>query len=120
MPLVPPRLLTWLAGLDDPVAVCEVDGRLEPLLGRYSASAAETLAAALARGRALRDAVARSTPAIVDEAELARFGDPARIVFNVNSPEDLDRAEGCSPDRALQRPRDEVRRRRGSTLTRAL
>ena len=36
MPLVPARLLTWLAQIEEQVAVCEIGGRLEPLLGRYS------------------------------------------------------------------------------------
>ncbi len=93
MPLVPARFLTWLSQLEEPVAVCEVGGRLEPLLGRYSASAAETLAAALAEGAAMRDAVALLDPYVVGERQIERFGDPARIAFNVNSREDLERAE---------------------------
>src|SRR5215208_7621103 len=43
MPLVPSKLLTWLAQLEEPVAVCEVSGRLEPLLGRYSPEVCERL-----------------------------------------------------------------------------
>jgi GTP:adenosylcobinamide-phosphate guanylyltransferase len=30
---------------------------------------------------------------VVEEAELRRFGDPARLLFNVNTPEDLAEAE---------------------------
>jgi molybdenum cofactor guanylyltransferase len=93
MPLVPARLLTWLSNLEAPVAVCEVDGRLEPMLGRYPHAAAELLALALADGAAMRDAVAALDPYVVAEAELARFGDPEQIVFNVNSPADVRAAE---------------------------
>jgi molybdenum cofactor guanylyltransferase len=92
MPLVPRRLLSWLAELDDELAVCEVDGRLEPLLARYPQSAAPALRASLDRGEAMRDAVATLDPRIVREDELARFGEPEEIVFNVNSPDDLERA----------------------------
>jgi molybdenum cofactor guanylyltransferase len=93
MPLVPAKFLRWLAEIDAPVAVCEVGGRLEPLLGRYAPEASAALAAALADGAAMREAVAALDPHVVTEREIARFGDPARIVFNVNSPEDLAAAE---------------------------
>src|SRR4029079_3625706 len=43
MPLVPARLISWLAQLEEEVAVCEADGRLQPLLGRYSPSACDQL-----------------------------------------------------------------------------
>ncbi len=51
MPLVPAKLLAWLSRIEHPVAVCEVSGRLEPLLGRYSPVACDSLEAALAAGR---------------------------------------------------------------------
>ncbi|MCD6015692.1 MAG: 4-diphosphocytidyl-2C-methyl-D-erythritol synthase [Geminicoccaceae bacterium] len=93
MPLVPANFLRWLAQIEAPVAVCEVGGRLEPLLGRYSQRAAPVLAAALAEGAPMREAVAALDPHVVGEEEIARFGDPKRIVFNVNSPADLRIAE---------------------------
>jgi molybdopterin-guanine dinucleotide biosynthesis protein A len=93
MPLVPANFLRWLAQIEAPVAVCEVGGRLEPLLGRYSQRAAPVLAAALAEGAPMREAVAALDPHVVGEEEIARFGDPKRIVFNVNSPTDLRTAE---------------------------
>jgi molybdenum cofactor guanylyltransferase len=92
MPFVPRRFLSWLAELDDELAVCEVGGRLEPLLARYPQTAAEQLGNSLERGDAMRDAVAALDPRIVREDELARFGAPEEIVFNVNSPDDLQRA----------------------------
>ncbi|MET0730680.1 MAG: molybdenum cofactor guanylyltransferase [Solirubrobacterales bacterium] len=93
MPLVPAKFLRWFAEIEAPLAVCEVGGRLEPLLGRYAPEASAALAAALADGAAMREAVAALDPHVVSEREIARFGDPARIVFNVNSPEDLAAAE---------------------------
>jgi molybdenum cofactor guanylyltransferase len=93
MPLVPAKFLSWLSEIEEPVAVCEVGGRLEPLLGRYSPKVAESLNEALAAGAAIRDAVAALDPHVITEEQLGRFGDPERIVFNVNSPPDLARAE---------------------------
>ena len=109
MPLVPAKLLTWLAQLEEPVAVCEVGGRLEPLLGRYSPGVSAQLAESLAAGASMRDAVAALDPLVVAEERVARFGDPARIFFNVNSREDLERAEqllaaGGRFSRALRTP----------------
>jgi molybdopterin-guanine dinucleotide biosynthesis protein A len=94
MPLVPAKLLSWLAQLEEEIAVCEVDGRLEPLLGRYSPAAAEALAGRLEEGAAMRDAVRALDPYVVTEDRIARFGDPKSIVFNVNEPGDVERAEG--------------------------
>lgn len=93
MPLVPARLLRWLSELDDEVAVCEVGGRLEPLLGRYPPSASRTLDTSSRQGASMRDAVSRLAPRIIGERELQRFGDPAGIVFNVNAPADVAKAE---------------------------
>ena len=93
MPLVPAKLLAWLAQLEEPVAVCEVDGRLEPLLGRYSPEVCEQLQESLEPGAAMRDAVAALDPYVIAEDRVARFGDPERIFFNVNTPDDLAEAE---------------------------
>lgn len=93
MPLVPAKLLRWLAGLDEEIAVCEAAGMLHPLLGRYSSAAIPQLELGLAEGAAMRDVVVGLRPRIVGEAELARFGDPGRILFNVNEPADLVAAE---------------------------
>lgn len=93
MPLVPARLISWLAQLEEEVAVCEADGRLQPLLGRYSPSACDRLAEALERGDSMTDAVKALDPFIVTADKIERFGDPARIFFNINSPEDLAIAE---------------------------
>lgn len=93
MPLVPAKLLRWLAGLEDEVAVCEVNGRLEPLLGRYAATATETLARCLREQTSMAEAAACLEPRIIGERELEAFGDPQRIVFSVNVPADIATAE---------------------------
>jgi molybdenum cofactor guanylyltransferase len=93
MPLVPSKLLTWLAQLEEPVAICEVGGRLEPLLGRYSPEVCERLEESLDTGASMRDAVAALEPYVIAEDRVARFGDPERIFFNVNTPDDLAEAE---------------------------
>jgi molybdopterin-guanine dinucleotide biosynthesis protein A len=94
MPLVPAKLLTWLAQLEAEVAICEVDGRLQPLLGRYAPGVADRLAAGLGDGASMTDAVTALDPYVVGEDKIARFGDPRSVVFNVNAPEDVERAEG--------------------------
>lgn len=93
MPLVPARFLTWLAQLEQEVAVCEVAGRLEPLLGRYSPDACDALTEARDAGTPVREAVEKLDPFVITEDRIARFGDPRRIVFNVNTPADLAEAE---------------------------
>ena len=69
----------------------------------------------------MRDAVAALDPFVIAEERVARFGDPARIFFNVNSREDLERAEqllaaGGRFSRALRTPRS--RGARGICVTR--
>lgn len=88
MPFLTGELLRWLAGLSG-VAMAEVGGRPQPLLCRCPASGAEELRAALAAGRSLSGALAGLSPQILGEDRLGRFGDPARLCFNVNTPEDL-------------------------------
>jgi molybdopterin-guanine dinucleotide biosynthesis protein A len=93
MPLVPAAVLRWLSEFEEESVVCSADGRLEPLLGRYAPSVIERLEEALAEDAPLRETVAALDPFIVDEEMLARFADPQRILFNVNTPEDVAAAE---------------------------
>lgn len=92
-PFVPADLLAWLAGLPDSIAVAFAAGRVHPLLGRYSADIAGLFAPALDEPMPLTEAVVSLDPRLIGEPELARFGDPKRIVFNVNSQAELQRAE---------------------------
>ena len=92
MPFVVPELVADLARRPGTV-VPEAGGRLHPLLARYDAAAADALAAALDANASVHEAIRQAGATIVPEAEIARFGDPARLLFNVNSPADLARAE---------------------------
>jgi molybdopterin-guanine dinucleotide biosynthesis protein A len=91
MPFVTAELVGYIAGLQG-TAVPEAGGRLHPLLARYDPAAAEALAAALEVAAPLHEAV-RQAATSVSEREIARFGDPEQLLFNVNTPADLARAE---------------------------
>lgn len=94
MPFVTPGLLGWMAGLREPLAVPSIGGRLQPLLGRYDDSQLGPLGAALQAERAVHEAVASQGPREIALEELRRFGDPDRLLFNLNTPADLRGAEG--------------------------
>jgi molybdenum cofactor guanylyltransferase len=92
MPFVTPAVVAHIAGQAG-TAVPEAGGRLHPLLARYDPAVAAVLREALATRAPLHDAVREAGAAIVPESEIARFGDPERLLFNVNTPADLTRAE---------------------------
>jgi molybdopterin-guanine dinucleotide biosynthesis protein A len=98
MPFVPSGLLAALTDLlaDADAAVPESDSRrgLEPLCAAYGPACGPAIRAAIARG----DARAIGFHAEVRVARLPRaavlqYGDPAVLFFNVNTPDDLARAE---------------------------
>jgi molybdopterin-guanine dinucleotide biosynthesis protein A len=93
LPFVSTALATWLAELPEPLVVPRAGGRLHPLFARYDASLLDPLAEALERRAPLQQAIDALAPRFVDEKELRRFGDPERMLFNVNTPADLERAE---------------------------
>jgi len=93
MPFVPPELVAFLAALDAQAALACVAGRFQPLLARYAPSAHAVLEAAIERGEPLRDAIGALDPLILRDVDLARFGEPERIAFNVNDRDDLAAAE---------------------------
>jgi molybdopterin-guanine dinucleotide biosynthesis protein A len=93
MPFVTGGLLAWLASLPDPLAVPRAAGRLHPLLARYDPSVLEPLEAALGSGRPLQETVASLGPRELGARELGRFGDPERLLLNVNTRADLAAAE---------------------------
>jgi molybdopterin-guanine dinucleotide biosynthesis protein A len=92
MPFLTGALLGWLASLDG-AAIMRVGGRPQPLLARCLPEHLPSLRQALTEQRSLRAAIGALSPRIVDEPELARFGDPERLCFNVNDAEDLRLAE---------------------------
>ena len=93
MPFVPAQLITVLAQLAAPAAVPSLGGRLQPLLARYGPSIAPGLERAADREQPLGDAVRALDPLVLGPDELAGFGDPGWIAFNVNDRDDLARAE---------------------------
>jgi molybdopterin-guanine dinucleotide biosynthesis protein A len=92
MPFAEDKLLAWLASHLG-TTVVSAQGRLQPLLARYDPSDVPNLEAALRRGAPAGDAVAALDPRIVSEDDLRRFGEPAQLCFNVNTPADLELAE---------------------------
>lgn len=101
MPLLPPELLRWLAGLPGGTIVPKVAGHLQPLAARYGPEAAGPIREALKGGRegpggripAVMTVLAELGPRILEEDRLRRFGDPDRMFTNVNTPEELARLE---------------------------
>jgi molybdopterin-guanine dinucleotide biosynthesis protein A len=93
MPFTGAGLLAWLGSAPEPLVVPSVGGRLQPLLARYDSSLLPALEEALAEGLPLQRTVEALRPRIVVEPELARFGDPRRLCFNLNTPADVEEAE---------------------------
>jgi molybdenum cofactor guanylyltransferase len=94
-PFVPAALLRALADAPEPLVVPAPGGELQPLVARWTPVLLPALEDALAREEPLRRTVAALSPRLLDDAELAPFGDPARVFFNVNTPADLRHAEGA-------------------------
>ena len=92
MPFVPPELIARLAAIDG-VAVGRVGGAVQPFPGRYEPGALDALRAALGREAPVREALAALDPVQLDDDELRRYGDPARIMTSIDTPEDLAAAE---------------------------
>jgi molybdenum cofactor guanylyltransferase len=94
MPFVAPRLLAALAEAEEPlVVVAAPGGRTHPLLARYGPELVPSLEAALARNEPLRRTIDSLRPCLLGEDELSRFGDPERLLLNVNNTADLAEAE---------------------------
>jgi molybdopterin-guanine dinucleotide biosynthesis protein A len=93
MPFVAPALIASLADRREPLVVPEAGGRLHPLLARYAPSLLGALRAAIASPAPLQATVRALDAVVVGEDQLRRFGDPDRLTFNVNTPQDLERAE---------------------------
>jgi molybdopterin-guanine dinucleotide biosynthesis protein A len=92
-PFAPPALLRALAEAPEPLVVPAPGGDPQPLIARWSPELLPRLEDALADEEPLRRTVAALAPRLLDDTELARFGDPARAFFNVNTPADLREAE---------------------------
>jgi molybdopterin-guanine dinucleotide biosynthesis protein A len=93
LPFVTPHLAMHIARQPAAVAVPTIGGRLHPLLGRYEPAVLDDLKVALGEGRPLQETVRSLEAVLMGRAELEMFGDPQRLLFNVNTPLDLARAE---------------------------
>jgi molybdopterin-guanine dinucleotide biosynthesis protein A len=101
LPAVPEALLAELAGrgaADCAAPSTESGGRrrIETLVCRYSPRALAALAGQVAGGRyALRLLFERRDLVVelLEGEDLARFGDPAKMLANLNTPEDLERLD---------------------------
>ena len=82
-----------LPDLPVPLVLPSMGGRLHPLLARYGPALLDPLERALEERRPLQETTAQLGPVILDERDLAAYGDPERLLFNVNTPHDLARAE---------------------------
>jgi molybdopterin-guanine dinucleotide biosynthesis protein A len=102
MPFVPAALLRELAlGLtDDDVCIPGSGGRrgVEPLCAAYGPACGPAMAEALDRGdlRAIAFHQAVRVQVLAEE-RVRQFGDPARLFFNVNTADELVRANGMAP-----------------------
>jgi molybdenum cofactor guanylyltransferase len=93
LPFVTPQLAMHIARQPASVAVPTIGGSLHPLLGRYEPAVLDDLKAALQERRPLQETVRSLDSVLMGRAELEMFGDPQRLLFNVNTPLDLARAE---------------------------
>jgi molybdopterin-guanine dinucleotide biosynthesis protein A len=98
MPFVPTEFVGELArqlvqGASAVVPV--VGGRLQPLCAAYSQSAAPALSDAVQRGVLSNSEMLIGLRGVMwlEEKAIRAFGDPAVMFFNVNTGEDLNRAE---------------------------
>lgn len=92
LPFVPVALLEELARSGTDLAVPSWSGGVEPLCAFYGPAALAVLEERVGRGELSLWSLPE-TPGLrvrkLGEAELSRFGEPARIFLNLNRPEDL-------------------------------
>ena len=95
LPFLTPELAQHVAG--GRLVVPFAAGRLQPLLARYEPELVPQLEQALAKGAAVTATVEALEPIVLPEAELARFGDPARLFANVDTAAELEAASAGDP-----------------------
>jgi molybdenum cofactor guanylyltransferase len=93
LPFLSPELVTHLAGTDARLVIPRAGDRLHPLFARYASALLPALRDRLEEEAPLHETLTALGPVILDERELRAFGDPGRLLFNVNTPEDLEQAE---------------------------
>ena len=90
LPFVTPELASHVAATEGRLVVPFAAGRLQPLFARYEPELIPRLEDALADDRAVTATVQALEPIVLSEAELERFGDPAHLFANVNTPAELE------------------------------
>lgn len=93
LPMLPPAYFSWLAEHRGGTVIPCPGGEPQPLAGRYSPADLEAIESALERQAPARQAAGSLGATFVGDEQLSQFGDPAVIFTNVNTPEDLRRAE---------------------------
>lgn len=93
LPLLPVAYVTWLSQRTRETVIPCPGGAPQPLAARYRPDDLITIDAALERHASAREAAAELSATFVGDDELARFGDPEQMFFNVNTAADLKRAE---------------------------
>lgn len=92
LPRVAPGLLAAIAAHPARLAVVEAAGRLHPLLGRFDPADADALEDAARAGAPVVRTVPELGAVRIGDDDVARFGDPAELLINVNRRDDLDDA----------------------------
>jgi molybdopterin-guanine dinucleotide biosynthesis protein A len=90
MPFVTGALLRWLGDFDEPLAVIAE----QPFPARYGRAIVPALREALANDESLRALARRLATRHLDIYELAPFGDPRRLLANINTLAELAAADG--------------------------
>lgn len=96
MPFIEPGLARWMAGQRDghEVVIPRVKGLAEPLFGLYKKTAIPIIESALIHGtRKLQDALRLLDVRYVDEDEMRVYDRQLNSLTNVNTPDELARAE---------------------------
>jgi molybdopterin-guanine dinucleotide biosynthesis protein A len=98
MPLLPPELLLYLLdqSREYDVTVCKFGGMVQPQVGVYAAGCLTSVDEFIKkRTYSLYRLICEASldVKIIDEKELGHFGEADRIFMNINTQEDLERAE---------------------------
>jgi molybdenum cofactor guanylyltransferase len=100
MPFLSGALVRALAREPEGAAMACLDGLAQPTLCRCEPTHLPALRAALERRLSLRAALRSLEPVMLEESWLERFGEPARLCFNVNTPAELALARASLTGRA--------------------
>ena len=115
LPLVPAELLAELPRVPGiGWAVPRWRGGVEPLCALYGPAALAALASRAGRGLLGPHGLAEEPGLAIrwlEGEELARFGDPAEVFLNLNTPADLERYEPRASGGSPHRPQGQISRR---------